>query len=115
MTPYEIISHKRDGKKLTFSELEYFIDGYTRGDIPDYQMAALLMAIFLNGMDEQESDALVKIYINSGVTVDLTNLPGIKVDKHSTGGVGDKVSIMATRPLSKTKRWRLLEVIERAK
>ncbi len=94
MTAYEIISRKRDGRKLTFSEIEYFIEGFTRSDIPDYQMSALLMAIFLRGMDEEESNALVQIYINSGETVDLTSLPGIKVDKHSTGGVGDKVSII---------------------
>ncbi len=94
MTPYEIISQKRDGKKLSFSQIEYFINGFTAGRIPDYQMSALLMAIYLQGMDQEEGDALVQTYINSGEILDLSHLPGVKVDKHSTGGVGDKVSII---------------------
>lgn len=94
ITPYEIIARKRDGNKLSGTEIEYFIGSYTRGDIPDYQMSALLMAIYLQGMDTEEGDALVQSYLNSGSIIDLKDIPGRKVDKHSTGGVGDKVSII---------------------
>lgn len=94
MTPYEIITKKRDAKYLTEEEINYFIQSYLADDIKDYQVAALLMAIFLNGMNDEESYALTKAYIRSGQIIDLSDIPGPKVDKHSTGGVGDKVSII---------------------
>jgi len=94
MTPYEVISHKRDGKNLTPEEIRYFISAFMNGEITDYQMTALLMAIYLRGMDYRETSALTNAYIQSGVCIDLTDIPGIKVDKHSTGGVGDKVSLI---------------------
>lgn len=94
MTAYEIISKKRDGQTLSTEEIEFFINGYTGGEIPDYQMSALLMAIYLKDMDNRESQALMESYIHSGQTINLDHISGIKVDKHSTGGVGDKVSII---------------------
>jgi len=94
MTPYEIISRKRDGNSLSPEEIDFFISGYMAHRITDYQMAALLMAIYFRGMNDEETSALTRAYINSGVHIDLSDLPGIKVDKHSTGGVGDKVSII---------------------
>jgi pyrimidine-nucleoside phosphorylase len=94
MTTYEIISKKRDGNSLSPDEINHFIDGYTHGDIPDYQMSALLMAIYLNGMNDSESQSLMEAYLHSGQTINLDQIPGKKVDKHSTGGVGDKVSII---------------------
>lgn len=94
MTPYEIISKKRDNLELSSEEISYFINSYTNGKIPDYQMSALLMAIYLQGMNSTETNALTNTMLNSGEVVDLSEIPGIKVDKHSTGGVGDKVSII---------------------
>jgi len=94
MTAYEIISKKRDGQTLSSEEIDFFINSYTLGEIPDYQMSALLMAIYLQDMDTQESLALMESYLHSGQTINLDHIPGIKVDKHSTGGVGDKVSII---------------------
>jgi len=94
MTAYEIIAKKRDGTDLSPADIKYFIDGYTAGIIPDYQMSALLMAIFLKGMNESEYQALTHTFLHSGQIINLDRVPGIKVDKHSTGGVGDKVSII---------------------
>ncbi len=94
MTPYEIIARKRDQHPLTREEIEYFISAFMRNEVADYQMTAMLMAIYIRGMDFQETSALTRAYLNSGVTVDLSDIPGIKVDKHSTGGVGDKVSLV---------------------
>ena len=94
MTPYEIISAKRDQKKLATAQIDFVVKAYMAGEMTDYQMSALLMAIYLNGMDFEETTALTKSYIASGTVVDLADIPGIKVDKHSTGGVGDKVSIV---------------------
>ena len=91
----EIISKKRDGGKLSAEEIKYFVEGYTKGDIPDYQAAALLMAIFFQHMDEEETVDLTLAMRDSGDVIDLSAIKGIKVDKHSTGGVGDKISLIA--------------------
>jgi len=90
----EIIEHKRDGFKLTRDELHFFIENYVNGRIPDYQASALLMAIYLKGMDTKETSILTDEMKNSGEVWDLSDIPGLKVDKHSTGGVGDKVSLV---------------------
>ncbi len=90
----EIIEHKRDKKKLSQKEIEFFIEGYVKGEIKDYQASSLLMAIYLNGMDKDEIAYLTEAMRVSGEVWDLSIIPGIKVDKHSTGGVGDKVSLI---------------------
>ncbi len=94
VNPYQVITRKRDGQELTPAELGAFFDGYLQGDIAEYQMSAFLMAVFLRDMASTELNALVDIILHSGVVVDLTSVPGRKVDKHSTGGVGDKVSLI---------------------
>jgi pyrimidine-nucleoside phosphorylase len=94
MNPVEIIKKKRSGEKLTRTELEFFIKNFLDGTIADYQMSALLMAVFFRGMEEEETTILTEQMLHSGVVVDLSEIPGIKVDKHSTGGVGDKVSLI---------------------
>lgn len=94
MRMYEIIERKRDGFELAYAELEYFITGYCDGRIPDYQAAALLMAIFIKGMNSRETADLTGLMARSGDTIDLSAIPGIKVDKHSTGGVGDKTTLV---------------------
>ena len=93
MTPYELIKAKRDGKTLAPSDIAEFVDGYTEGEIPDYQMSALLMAIFFRGLEAEELGAWAKAMLESGDVLDLSDIPGVKVDKHSTGGVGDKISL----------------------
>ena len=90
----EIIAKKRDRNKLNKEEINYFIENYTNGNITDYQAAALVMAIYINGMDEEEITNLTIAMANSGEILDLSSLGKIVVDKHSTGGVGDKVSII---------------------
>ncbi|MFZ0390995.1 MAG: thymidine phosphorylase [Calditrichia bacterium] len=94
MSPYEIIAKKRDGQKLSDEEIQWIVSGFLSGEVADYQLSAWLMAVFFQGMDHQETAALTRTYIESGRTIDLSGLEGIKVDKHSTGGVGDKVSII---------------------
>ena len=94
MLPTEIIKKKRDGLVLSAHEIETFISSYTKGHIADYQMSALLMAIFLNGMNNDETVALTRAMIHSGVVIDTASIPGFKADKHSTGGVGDKTSLI---------------------
>lgn len=90
----DIINKKRLGKELSFKELDYFFNGYLNGDVKDYQMSALLMAICINGMKDEEIYALTKIFIDSGDILDLSFIDGVKVDKHSTGGVGDKTTLV---------------------
>ncbi len=90
----EIINKKRLGKELSYKELDYFFNGYLNGDIADYQMSSLLMAICINGMTDEEIFALTKIFIDSGDILDFSDIPGIKVDKHSTGGIGDKTTLV---------------------
>ncbi|MBQ1890947.1 MAG: thymidine phosphorylase, partial [Firmicutes bacterium] len=93
MRMYDIIKNKRDGGKLSPEEIKFFVEGYTAGDIPDYQAAALCMAIFYKGMDADETTALTLAIRDSGDTLNM-DFGGLRVDKHSTGGVGDKTSMV---------------------
>ena len=95
MNTVDVITRKRDGSALNAEEIRYMVDGYTAGDIPDYQMSAFLMAVYFQGMNEEETILLTKYMKKSGDTVDLSGIRGIKVDKHSTGGVGDKTTLIA--------------------
>jgi pyrimidine-nucleoside phosphorylase len=94
MRVVDLIKKKRDGQELAPDEIGFLIRGYTRGEIPDYQMSAFLMAVVWRGMSDEETFALTVEMLQSGHVLDLSDIPGIKVDKHSTGGVGDKTSLI---------------------
>ena len=90
----DIINKKRLGKELSYQELDYFFNNYLDGNIADYQMSSLLMAICINGMTEEETFALTKIFVDSGDVLDFSKIEGVKLDKHSTGGIGDKTTLV---------------------
>ena len=94
MRMIDIIEKKRDGKSLTKEEIEFFVNGYTHGKVPDYQASSLAMAIFFQDMNDEERAALTMSMVNSGERIDLSDINGIKVDKHSTGGVGDTTTLV---------------------
>jgi pyrimidine-nucleoside phosphorylase len=95
MRTVDLLHRKRDGEELSPEEVTALVEGYTRGDIPDYQMSAFLMAVYFSGMSDREVSALTESMMRSGEILDLSDIPGPKVDKHSTGGVGDKTSLIA--------------------
>ena len=94
MRPQDVIRRKRDGKNLSREEIAFFVEGVTSGKIADYQISALLMAIYLNGMNDEEQQALTEAMLNSGNILNFSDIPKPKADKHSTGGVGDKTSLI---------------------
>ncbi|REL25075.1 thymidine phosphorylase [Rhodohalobacter sp. SW132] len=94
INPVSLIRKKRDGLELTDGEIQDLIKAYTEDRLPDYQMSAFLMASFLNGLNDEEAAALTRSMLHSGIVLDLSDIPGVKVDKHSTGGVGDKLSLI---------------------
>ncbi len=96
MRAVDIIAHKRDAMTLTAEEIDFFVEGFTRGSIPDYQVAAWLMAIVLRGMDRQETIDLTMAMVRSGDQLELDDIAPFVADKHSTGGVGDKTTLVVT-------------------
>jgi pyrimidine-nucleoside phosphorylase/thymidine phosphorylase len=95
MRTVDLIQRKRNGEELSPDEITFLVNGYTQGEIPDYQVSAFLMAVFFSGMTDREVSAFTDVMIRTGETVDLSGIPGLKVDKHSTGGVGDKTSLIS--------------------
>lgn len=98
MRAYDVIMKKRDGHILSKEEIKFMVMGYVKGDIPDYQMSAFLMAVYLKGMNDKETTDLTLVFVDSGDKVDLSGISGVKVDKHSTGGVGDTTTLI-TAPI----------------
>ena len=94
MNIQEIIIKKRDKQELAEQEIKYFIEGYTKGEITDYHAAALIMAIYLNGMTKEETTLLALAMAESGERLDLSDISNCIIDKHSTGGVGDKITLI---------------------
>ena len=101
MNTYDIILKKRNGEILEKEEIIYIVNGFTNGSIPDYQMAAFLMAVYFRGMNHVETTELTMAMADSGDCLDLSGIKGMKVDKHSTGGVGDKTSLIVGPVLAK--------------
>ncbi|MBQ1469587.1 MAG: thymidine phosphorylase, partial [Schwartzia sp.] len=93
MRMYDLIVKKKRGEALSAEEIGFIVEGFTKGEIPVEQMSAWLMAVWFQGMDNEETSSLTMAMLRSGDTVDLSDIPGIKVDKHSTGGVGDKTTL----------------------
>ncbi len=100
MNTVEIIKRKRDGGKLTKDEIKFLIDGYLNGSVADYQITSFLMAVYFRGMDDEETLNLTELMLQSGDIIDLSHIKGVKVDKHSTGGVGDKTSLILAPQLA---------------
>ena len=94
MRMIDLIEKKRDGYKLNKDEIDFIIQGYTKGEIPDYQVSAFLMATYLKGMDDEEATNMAISMLNSGDKLDLSEIPGVKVDNHSTRGVGQNTSLL---------------------
>jgi pyrimidine-nucleoside phosphorylase len=94
MRTVDLILRKRGGEELSVEELQFLVNGYNSGDIPDYQMSAFLMATYFSGMTDRELSSLTEVMMQSGEVLTLSDIPGVKVDKHSTGGVGDKTSLI---------------------
>src|SRR5258707_2359376 len=96
MRTVDIIRKKRDGGELSREELAHIVEGYTKSQVPDYQASAFLMAVYFAGLSEAEVGDLTDVIMKSGVTLDLSSIPGVKVDKHSTGGVAGKTSLITS-------------------